>query len=134
MLGVTTYMTTDIAAIPLFWVMPLALYLLTFILVFVRWPVVWTGVPHSVMLYVQPVLRPAAGVHDGRRASACRSWLDIARCTCWRSSSTALVCHGELAKDRPARGTSPSSTCGCRSAACSAAVQRPGRPAALPAA
>jgi hypothetical protein len=34
MLGVTTYMTTDIAAIPLLWVLPLALYLLTFIIVF----------------------------------------------------------------------------------------------------
>lgn len=36
MLGVTTYMTTDIAAIPLLWVLPLALYLLTFILVFAK--------------------------------------------------------------------------------------------------
>ncbi|HEY7423985.1 MAG TPA: hypothetical protein VH682_07100, partial [Gemmataceae bacterium] len=34
MLGATTYITTDIAAIPLLWVAPLALYLLTFILVF----------------------------------------------------------------------------------------------------
>jgi hypothetical protein len=36
MLGVTTYITTDIAAIPLLWVLPLALYLLTFIFVFAR--------------------------------------------------------------------------------------------------
>jgi hypothetical protein len=34
MLGVTTYITTDIAAIPLLWVLPLALYLLSFIIVF----------------------------------------------------------------------------------------------------
>src|SRR5262249_51642256 len=34
MLGVTTYMTTDIAAIPLLWILPLALYLMTFIIVF----------------------------------------------------------------------------------------------------
>ena len=38
MLGVTTYMTTDIAAIPLLWVLPLALYLLSFIVVFARIP------------------------------------------------------------------------------------------------
>ena len=38
LLGVTTYITTDIAAIPLLWVVPLALYLLSFILVFARWP------------------------------------------------------------------------------------------------
>src|SRR5262249_16377979 len=36
MLGVTTYMTTDIAAIPFLWVLPLGLYLLSFILVFSR--------------------------------------------------------------------------------------------------
>src|SRR5207237_8078237 len=30
MLGVTTYLTTDIAAIPFIWIIPLALYLLTF--------------------------------------------------------------------------------------------------------
>jgi hypothetical protein len=36
MLGVTTYITTDLAAIPLLWVLPLALYLLTFILVFAQ--------------------------------------------------------------------------------------------------
>jgi hypothetical protein len=36
MLSVTTYLTTDIAAIPLLWVVPLALYLLTFVLAFGR--------------------------------------------------------------------------------------------------
>jgi SAM-dependent methyltransferase len=38
MLGVTTYVTTDVAAIPLLWVIPLDLYLLSFILVFAKWP------------------------------------------------------------------------------------------------
>jgi hypothetical protein len=36
MLGVTTYISTDIAAMPLLWVLPLALYLLTFVLAFSR--------------------------------------------------------------------------------------------------
>src|SRR5262249_29010667 len=36
MLGTTTYITTDISAIPLLWVMPLTLYLLTFIIVFAK--------------------------------------------------------------------------------------------------
>ncbi len=31
-MGVTTYLTTDLAAIPLLWVIPLAIYLLSFIL------------------------------------------------------------------------------------------------------
>lgn len=34
MMGVTTYITTDLAAVPLLWVLPLSLYVLTFILVF----------------------------------------------------------------------------------------------------
>ena len=34
MLGVTTYLTTDIAPIPLFWAIPLSLYLLSFTIVF----------------------------------------------------------------------------------------------------
>ena len=40
LLGVTTYITTDIASLPLFWVIPLSLYLLTFILAFKRRPLV----------------------------------------------------------------------------------------------
>jgi len=38
LLGVTAYLTTNIAPIPLLWVVPLALYLLTFILAFARKP------------------------------------------------------------------------------------------------
>jgi len=36
MLGATTYITTDIAPIPLLWVLPLGLYLLSFIIVFAK--------------------------------------------------------------------------------------------------
>ncbi len=36
MLGVTSYVTTDIASVPLLWVMPLAIYIGTFIIVFAR--------------------------------------------------------------------------------------------------
>src|ERR1019366_845345 len=38
LLGVTAYLTTNIAPIPLLWVVPLALYLLTFIFAFARKP------------------------------------------------------------------------------------------------
>jgi hypothetical protein len=34
LLGVTTYLSTDVAAIPMLWIAPLALYLLTFVLAF----------------------------------------------------------------------------------------------------
>lgn len=36
MLGVTTYITTDVASVPLLWLLPLGLYLLTFVIAFSR--------------------------------------------------------------------------------------------------
>ena len=38
MLGATTYITTDIAVVPLLWVVPLGLYLISFIIAFARRP------------------------------------------------------------------------------------------------
>ena len=40
MLGVTSFMTNNIASTPFLWIMPLALYLLTFVIVFARKPLV----------------------------------------------------------------------------------------------
>lgn len=40
MLGVTTFITTDIASVPMLWIMPLALYVGTFIVVFARVPLI----------------------------------------------------------------------------------------------
>jgi hypothetical protein len=99
MLGVTTYLTTDIAAVPLFWVVPLALYLMTFILVFARWPVVWTGLPHTLVLYLQPcfllflVLRMVGQI-------TMPTWGEFSL-HLLAFFFTTLMCHGELAKDRP---------------------------------
>ena len=43
MLGVTTYISTDVASFPLLWVLPLAVYLLTFVVSFARRPFVTPG-------------------------------------------------------------------------------------------
>lgn len=100
MLGVTTYLTTDIAAIAFFWILPLALYLLTFIFVFARWPVVWTGLPHRVMLYVQPVFLLLL-VFKLISKAPMPMWAEFAIHLA-AFFTTTLVCHGELALDRPA--------------------------------
>ncbi|WP_052643406.1 hypothetical protein [Syntrophotalea carbinolica] len=50
MLGTTTFITTNLAAIPLLWVLPLALYLTTFILVFARKQ--W--LPHALLVRLMP--------------------------------------------------------------------------------
>ena len=52
MLGVTFHMTTDIASVPLLWVIPLALYLLTFIIAYAHQPT-WY---RPVLANLSPVL------------------------------------------------------------------------------
>jgi hypothetical protein len=101
MLGVTTYLTTDIAAIPFLWIIPLALYLLTFILVFARWPVPWVGVPHTLLLYVQPFVLMALVLITLVYLEKIPPWVYFL-VHLLAFFTTALVCHGELAKDRPA--------------------------------
>jgi hypothetical protein len=50
LVAVTAHISTDVAAVPLLWVLPLALYLLTFVLVFARRPII----PHALVVAVQP--------------------------------------------------------------------------------
>lgn len=92
MLGVTNYISTDIASTPLFWVIPLAIYLLTFILVFARRP----PIPHQwiVRAFSWLVLLVAITF------VADTSWpLVILHLVTF--FVTAMMCHGELARDRP---------------------------------
>ncbi|MGA9091773.1 MAG: class I SAM-dependent methyltransferase, partial [Bradyrhizobium sp.] len=51
LIAVTAHISTDVAAAPLLWVLPLSLYLLTWVLVFQSRPLL----PHKWMLMVQPV-------------------------------------------------------------------------------
>jgi spermidine synthase len=92
MLGVTAHMTTDIAPVPLLWVVPLALYLLSFILVFARRPLVSHRklaplVPAALLLLVISILFPATWQVMALHLAA--------------FFLGAVVCHGELAGDRP---------------------------------
>jgi hypothetical protein len=95
-LGVTTYITTDIVAVPLLWVVPLALYLLSFVLVFARRQVlsrrlmarVLPGAAVLVVLvYLSGATQPA--------------WFLILFHLAFLFAA-AMVCHGQLADDRPA--------------------------------
>ncbi len=96
MLGVTTYITLDVAAIPLLWVIPLALYLLSFILVFARWPE-WL---HNTLLLALPplllflVFQMQSGMTPRIGVLVFLHLLVL--------FVVALVCHGELALSRPA--------------------------------
>jgi hypothetical protein len=96
LLGFTTYLTTDIAAIPLLWVVPLAVYLLTFILVFARKP----PLPHWLMIRLLPlvVLPSLILLITGAFEPL---WL-VMPVHFLAFFLASMVCHGELAKDRPA--------------------------------
>jgi hypothetical protein len=106
MLGTTFYISTDISPIPLLWIIPLTLYLLSFVLVFLRWPVPWVGVGrnprgatiHKVMVVLQLAVIALLMFTLMRGGFQPLS----AMLTCWGAFFlTALVCHGELARDRP---------------------------------
>jgi hypothetical protein len=100
MLGITTHITTDLSPVPLIWLIPLTLYLLSFILVFARWPVVWTEEPHKIMIYLQPValgfMLISDFLHLGHSYLKAAIFFDVIG-----FFFTTMVCHGELAKDRP---------------------------------
>jgi hypothetical protein len=96
LLGVTTFITTDVASAPLFWVVPLTLYLLSFVIVFARRP--WLR--HDWLVLLQPFVFIPLGIFytfgtTGRLALVIPLHLVA-------FFIAALVCHGELARARPA--------------------------------
>jgi hypothetical protein len=94
LLGVTTALTTDLAPVPLLWVVPLALYLTTFMLVFARRQVV----PPALMVRLLPALVMAlAPVIAAGLVQP--FWIPLHLLTFFVA---AMVCHGALARLRPA--------------------------------
>jgi SAM-dependent methyltransferase len=95
LLGVTSYISTDLAAVPLLWVIPLSIYLLTFVLVFSRKPLF----SHEFMVRLMPLaLIPLAilfflGLPPGQ-------W-QVFPLHLLAFFLLAMVCHGELMLYRP---------------------------------
>jgi hypothetical protein len=95
MLGVTTALTTDVPAIPLFWVLPLALYLLSFVLVFARKPLV----SHLWLSRRAPFLILAAAIPIVLKGVL--PFMILLLIDLLALFVVALVCHGEVARSRP---------------------------------
>ncbi len=94
MLAVTQHITTDLAPVPLLWVVPLAAYLLTYAIAFAKRPLL----PHGlVRLLVVPALIAIAMLLHWR--------LPVFSLAIPLHLGTffiiALYCHGELARTRP---------------------------------
>lgn len=95
LMGATSFVANDVVALPLLWVIPLALYLLTFVLTFSR----TQRVPHTLMVRLEPYFLIIAviltfwhGTLPGVYALLFHfSLLFI----------VAMVCHGELSRRRP---------------------------------
>ncbi len=93
LLAVTLHISTDVAAAPFLWVAPLALYLLSFILVFARRPIL----KHGWMLRLQIPVYALLAIYFTERDLWLVLTLHLATLFV-----TAMVCHGELVRRRPA--------------------------------
>ncbi len=93
LLAVTRYVTTDVAAVPLLWIVPLALYLATFVHAFARrslipqWLLARLLAPALIVLAILHPLAPTALVFGLLHLIV--------------FSLAALCCHGALARLRP---------------------------------
>lgn len=95
LIAVTAHISTDVAASPFLWVIPLALYLATFMIAFQSKPLL----PHNWMILIQPlaivmlVVWYAIGPTEEIVIALAVNILGF--------FILAMVCHGELARRRP---------------------------------
>ena len=100
LLGVTTYISSEIAPRPYLWAIPLGLYLLTFVLVFAP----RTVLPLRWMVRVQPYLIVAVAATLLCSGAALEEVVLFGSLHLITFFVTAMVCHGQLAADRPPPG------------------------------
>ncbi|MFH0298964.1 fused MFS/spermidine synthase [Bradyrhizobium sp. 31Argb] len=94
-IAVTAHLTTDVAAAPFLWVIPLALYLLTFVAVFRERP--W--IAHSTVVRLVPFAVIPLAVNLIGNSSA--FWAVAIVLNLVAFTLLTLLCHGELYARRP---------------------------------
>ena len=95
MLGVTAHLSTDVASAPFLWVIPLALYLLTFVIAFQNRP--W--IPLPITLIIQAALGAVCVLLVAFRSA---NWGMAFAINLTAFFFAALMCHQLLAARRPA--------------------------------
>ena len=94
LLGVTAHITQDVASAPFLWVIPLALYLFSFVIAFQARPIIAPG----IALWLQAAFAPvAAALYSLLQAP----WLWQLGANLGAFFFTALICHQALARRRP---------------------------------
>jgi hypothetical protein len=95
LVAVTAHISTDVAAAPLLWVIPLSLYLITWVLVFQTRPLL----PHRWMLRLQPLA--IVGLVALFALSEDQNLALTLSVHLGAFFVIAMACHGELARRRP---------------------------------
>lgn len=95
MLGVTTHLSTDVASAPFLWIVPLALYLLTFVIAFQARPII----PLQGTLVLQAAFAAICVVMTPFRTG---NWPSMVGIHLAAFFLTTLMCHQLLARRRPA--------------------------------
>mgnify|MGYP002780445474 CR=1 FL=1 len=95
LMSATAHLTTDVAPVPLLWVVPLGLYLVSFVIVFARWPDRARFVTGRVAPMLLIVLALALLIR-ATEPLALVAGIHLAALF-----AVSLQCHGQLAADRP---------------------------------
>jgi len=96
LLGLTNFISTDIASVPLLWIIPLTVYLLSFVIVFSK----WNDKLHPLMVGLQPVFLVPFIAYAFINPADLPYWAYLILHVL-AFFFAVMVCHGELAKMRP---------------------------------
>jgi hypothetical protein len=96
LLGLTNFISTDIASVPLLWIIPLTVYLLSFIIVFSK----WNDAIHPWMVRIQPIFLIPFIAYAFINPADLPYWAYLILHVI-AFFLAIMVCHGELAKRRP---------------------------------
>jgi len=96
LLGLTNFISTDIASVPLLWIIPLTLYLLSFVIVFSK----WNDKIHPLMVKLQPIFLVPFIAYAFINPADLPYWAYLILHLI-AFFFAVMVCHGELAKLRP---------------------------------
>ena len=96
LLGLTNFISTDIASVPLLWIIPLTVYLFSFVLVFSR----WNDKSHVWFVRLQPMFLIPFVAYAFINPADLPYWMYLVFHVI-AFFFAIMVCHGELAAQRP---------------------------------